>query len=115
MNEFKIEYEIFSSPVLVTFSYFLATFLVVLGLVGLRYSYMSSTMVSDCNQPIMIETQTMGTSPIWISTNVPNFADQDLLPGNFPVKRLIINEANKFRSGQSNTSTSLLIPWTHNK
>jgi hypothetical protein len=45
---------------------------------------MSATVVSDCNQPIVVESP--GTSPIWLSTNIQQFPDQDFLPGNFRVK-----------------------------
>lgn len=40
---------------------------------------MSATMVNDCNQPIVVESP--GTSPIWLSTNIQQFSDQDFLPG----------------------------------
>lgn len=70
-----------SNSVPVSFSYFLATFLVLVGLIGLRYSYMSSSssVVDNNDQPIIIESP--GTSPLWLTTNMPHFSDRDLLPG----------------------------------
>ncbi|KAI6176562.1 hypothetical protein M3Y97_00811600 [Aphelenchoides bicaudatus] len=68
----------FNSPVLISFSYFLASFLVLIGLIGLRYSYISANTVNECSA-IVIESP--NTSPIWLSTNIQQFADQDLLPG----------------------------------
>lgn len=62
-----------------TFSYLLAIFLVILGLIGLRYSYMSSTLVDSFDQAIVVETP--GTSPIWISSNIGQFSDPNMLPG----------------------------------
>jgi hypothetical protein len=50
---------------------------------------MSSSMVNNCNQPIVVETP--GTSPIWISTNMTQFGEQELLPGKPFISVFFIN------------------------
>lgn len=72
----------FSNPIVVALNYFVATSLILLGMIGLRYNYMSSTTAdSDSSEPVAIENATIpNLRPIWVS-NITPFRRNNLLPG----------------------------------